>query len=279
MGVLDTVAKTILRVEVAGIPEAKAELKSLQSTEKDVAKSRVDGLDAGNSAMEKWVKGMGYAGAAIAAVKRGMEGLEAYGHRLDLQAATVGISIAKLAVAAKGLKTNTELLEHAAALTSGTFKLSQADLETVEGAMYSLEERGKSSTEVWSAMEAALTKGSIKPLQSLGIVINDTGHLFDENGAKLDTYAKRQEALKLIMQELTKASDESKHAQLDQADAMQVQITTMKTLWDDAKVQLGKFVAELTPAVKMLAQAAKDVQTIANMVPSDLRGGGLGALH
>src|SRR5438067_10355513 len=116
MGILDTVAKTILDVRVQGVSEAKSQLKSLQGTEKEVADARVAGLEAGNKGLEKWIVVLGEVGVAIGVAKVGFDAFKEYAKHLDQESAAAGVSIGKLATAAHGLKTNMELLEHAAIL-------------------------------------------------------------------------------------------------------------------------------------------------------------------
>jgi hypothetical protein len=274
MSIMDSIARTILQVRVDGITEAKAQLSSLSAHEKKIADDRIKGLEAGNAGLSKWVGALGQVGVALGVVKVGMEAFEFHAHKMDLQSAAAGVSIEKLRKASMGLKTDMELLEHAAKFNTGSFKLTQTQMEQTERAMFMLEEQGKSSQQVWAAMETAITKGSTKPLLELGIAVQDTDKILDSSGEKLDEYSRRQKAHALVLKEVAALAEQGKDAQLDQVDAMQASMVTLKNYWDDAKNKLGELVVQLGPLIAQLGQAVGQVAQLAALVPKDIMGGG-----
>jgi hypothetical protein len=277
MGLSDLVAKILLEVK-SDTSQAKADLKSLKGAQKEVFQSQIDGVEAGNKALDKWVGRLGQAAVVLGAVKVAMESVEEYGRKLDLQAASAGVSIEGLRNASMGLKTEMELLEHAARMNQSAFKLTQSQMETAERAMYVLEERGNSSKEVWSAIDAALTKGAIKPLEQFGIVIDKTGMQLDENGLKLDTYGQKQEALRRVMEALSKTAKDAEGAQHDAADAMQVEIVKLQDFWHDMKMQLAQLVVQMQPVLTGLAESVKLVGELVHAIPDWMRQGLLGQI-
>jgi hypothetical protein len=277
MAISDLVSKILLEVR-SDTTQAKADLKSLKGAQKEVFQAQIDGVEAGNKALDKWVGRLGQAAVVLGAVKVAMESVEEYGHKLDLQAASAGVSIDGLRNASMGLKTEMELLEHAARMNQSAFKLTQSQMETAERAMYVLEERGNSSKEVWSAIDAALTKGAIKPLEQFGIVIDKTGMQLDENGLKLDTYGQKQEALRRVMEALSKTAKDAEGAQHDAADAMQAEIVKLQDFWHDMKMQLAQLVVQMQPVLTGLAESVKLVGELVHAIPDWMRQGLLGQI-
>jgi hypothetical protein len=277
MAISDLVSKILLEVR-SDTSQAKADLKSLKGAQKEVFQAQLDGVEAGNKALDKWVGRLGQAAVVLGAVKVAMESVEEYGRKLDLQAASAGVSIEGLRNASMGLKTEMELLEHAARMNQSAFKLTQSQMETAERAMYVLEERGNSSKEVWSAIDAALTKGAIKPLEQFGIVIDKTGMQLDENGLKLDTYGQKQEALRRVMEALSKTAKDAEGAQHDAADAMQVEIVKLQDFWHDMKMQLAQLVVQMQPVLTGLAESVKLVGELVHAIPDWMRQGLLGQI-
>lgn len=268
-----TVKRVILRFEVQS-GGVNNELEKIKQKSKETA----DGMGAQFAGAWKSIKsGVGFLGElnqALELAGKAMELVEQHGHKMDLQAAAAGISIDRLASAAKGLKTNMELLEHAAALSRGSFKLTQEQMEQVEGAMYALEEEGRDAQQVWSAMEAALTKGVTRPLEQLGIIVDTTGLKMDENGLKVDKYHERQQALARIMEAVSAKAKDAEGAVHDEADAMQASTVQLKNYYDKAKDGLAELVLATKPLLDGLARAVQYATELANKIPGG--GSGLG---
>jgi hypothetical protein len=275
MGLGDVVSKILLEVK-SDTSQAKADLKSLKGVQKEVFQSQLDSVEAGNKALDKWVGRLGQIGVALGAVKLAFDSVQEYGHKLDLQAASAGVSIDGLRKASLGLKTEMELLEHAARMNNSAFKLTQDQMEDVERAMYVLEERGNDSKEVWAAIDKAITTGATKPLEQFGIIIDKTGLALDENGLKVDTFGQKQEALRRVMEAVSRTAEGAKDAQHDAADAMQVELVKLNDFWHEMKMQLAQVVIQLTPVLKGLADAVSLAADLVNKMPSWMKGGAAG---
>jgi hypothetical protein len=274
MAISDLVSKILLEVR-SDTTQAKADLKSLKGVQKEVFQSQLDSVEAGNKALDKWVGRLGQIGVALGAVKLAFDSVQEYGHKLDLQAASAGVSIDGLRKASLGLKTEMELLEHAARMNNSAFKLTQDQMEDVERAMYVLEERGNDSKEVWAAIDKAITTGATKPLEQFGIIIDKTGLALDENGLKVDTFGQKQEALRRVMQAVAHTAEDAKDAQHDAADAMQVELVKLNDFWHEMKMQLAQVVIQLTPVLKGLADAVSLAAELVNSMPNWMKQGGL----
>ena len=161
MSLMDLVTNVITSYK-ADVSDQKAKLKELEGENKKLAEAELAAAEARNKQADTWVEKLGKVGAAFGAVSQftriAFDGLKDYGHRLDLEATAGTVSLEKLSKAAGGLKTEMELLEHAAVFNKSAFQLTEEQMVTVEQAMWALEERGKKSEEVWSAVSTALTK-------------------------------------------------------------------------------------------------------------------------
>lgn len=263
---LDSLTSKVI-VEFKGeTSDLKRALRDLQGEERKLAEAQLAATEQKNKALDGHIKWIGRAGLALGvaatAAKVAFDAIEKYGKHLDLVSASGTTSIEGLGKAALGLKTNMELLEHAAVLNKSAFKLTQGQMETAERAMYVLEERGKSSEEVWSAVSTALTKGTTRSLEGLGIIIDKTGLSMDEGGLKMDTYGQKAKAVERIMSALAQTADEAKDGQLDAADKVQATTVKLKNYWDQAILKIGELATKLAPVIDMLAQAVGLVGTV-----------------
>jgi hypothetical protein len=255
MGLLDVVTN-VITVYKADTSEHKAKVRELTGAQKEMAQAELDGAVARNKQFDDWKSGLSKIGVAIGAVALAYEGLKEYGERLDLEAAAGAVSIDNLSEAAMGLKTRMELLRSAAIFNNSAFKLTEDQMFTVQRAMFTLEERGRDANEVFSAMQALLTKGTVKALEGLIGPIDKTGLAFDENGDKLTNFAQRGELVTRVMRELTKVNEEAGPAQLDAADKVETGIVKLKDAWGDLKSSIGQLVAAMNPLIQAFAAVA-----------------------
>jgi len=260
MGLLDIAAK-VLTTYQADTSDMKAKLKELTGEEKALAQAQLAAAEARNKQSDDWVDKLAKVGLAFDTVARGvkfaMEGLKDYGHRLDLESTAGTVSIERLSKSAGGLKTNMELLEHAAVFNTSAFKLTEEQMGTVERAMWALEERGKDSKQVWDAVSTALTKGATKSLEGLIGPIQKTSDAFDINGDVLMTYGGKAKAVDAILKQMARTSSEVKDGQYDAADAISVTSVRISNAMEDMKQSLGKMVIALSPLIELVAKLAE----------------------
>jgi hypothetical protein len=205
-----------------------------------------------------------------------LDSMHSYAHRMDLESAAAGVSIEGLRKASRGLKSEMELLTHAAVFNKSAFQLTQSQMEKVESAMFALEERGRDANEVWSAMQSLLDKGTTRSLEALIGPIDKSGLAFDAAGDKLTDYSKKQELVSRAMARLTEVSKEQEGQQLDAADATDAQIVRLQDMFDKAKQKLGEIVATVGgPLLTALGNSIERTIKLVNMLPKGPGGGSL----
>lgn len=269
MGLLD-ISSSVLTLYKADTTDQKAKIKELQGEEKKLAEAALAGAEARNKATESTIDKLGKLGLAFNVVNQiassAFEGLKDYGHRLDLEATAGAVSIDKLSKAAGGLKSEMELLEHAAVFNKSAFQLTEEQMGTVEKAMWALEERGKKSEEVWGAVSTALTKGTTKALEGLIGPIQKSTDAFDVNGDVLQTYGGRAKAVDAILKQMAKTSAEVGEGQYDEADRVQVITVRITDAMEHIKEAMGKTVIALEPLVKMVASLTEHSANLLNKI-------------
>lgn len=269
MGLLD-ITSSVLTLYKADTTDQKAKLKELQGEEKKLAEASLAAAEARNKATDSTIDKLGKLGIAFNVVSQiagaAFEGLKDYGHRLDLEATAGAISIDKLSKAAGGLKSEMELLEHAAVFNKSAFQLTEQQMGTVEKAMWALEERGKKSEEVWGAVSTALTKGTTRALEGLIGPIQKSSDAFDLNGDVLQTYGGRAKAVDAILKQMAKTSAEVGEGQYDEADRVQVISVRITDAMEHIKEALGKTVVALEPLITAVATLTEHAGNLLNKI-------------
>ncbi len=258
MGLLDIGAK-VLTTYKADVSDHKAAIKELTGLEKQLAKERLDGVEKHNKGLEDQIKGyakvgvaIGVAAGAIALLKTGFDELSEHNDLVD----AAGIAnIDGLRKASHGLKTEMDLLRSAASMQNGAFKLTQAQMETTEGAMLALTRRGHDQEKVTRAVTAAVTSLKSDGLRDLGIFV-------DNAGLSMDTNAGRAEAFRRTMEALGKASHEVKDGQDSAADGVSKAGVTMSDAISKMKQSLGELVVAMAPLLMKLAEAVSLIAKI-----------------
>jgi hypothetical protein len=269
MGLLD-ITTNVLTLYKADTSDQKAKVKELIGLEKEQAEQALKSAEARNKGLESTIDKLGKVGLAfntLATIARGaFEGLELYGKRLDLEAAAGEVSIEKLSKAAGGLKSEMELLQHAAVLNKSAFQLTEDQMATVESAMRALEDRGRDGAEVWNAVSSALTKGTTKALEGIVGPIQKSSDAFDVNGEVLQTYGARAKAVDAILKKLAETSKELGDGQYDEADRIQSVTVKITDAMDHIKQSIGKLVASLEPLIRLVALLTNDVSTLLDKI-------------
>jgi hypothetical protein len=269
MGLLD-VTTNVLTLYRADTSDQKAKLKELSGIERQVAEDAIKAAEARNKATDSTIDKLGKLGLAFNTItqvaRAAFGGLEEYGHKLDLQAAAGSVSIEKLGKAASGLKSEMELLSHAAVFNKSAFQLTEDQMATVERGMHALEERGKSGEEVWSAMSTVLTKGTTKALEGLIGPIQKSSDAFDVNGDVIQTYGARAKAVDAILKQLASTSKEAAEGEYDEADRIQSVTVRITDAMDHIKDSMGKMVVALEPLIRGVAKLAEVTGGLVNIV-------------
>jgi hypothetical protein len=269
MGLLE-ISTSVLTTYRADTSDQKAKLKELGGLEKEHAAAELAAAEARNKHADNWIDKLGKVGLAFNAVtqlaRSAFEGLEHYGHRLDLEATAGSVSIDKLSKAAAGAKSNMELLTHAAVYNKSAFQLTEEQMATVEQGMHALEERGKDGAEVWSAVSTVLTKGTTKALEGLIGPIQKSSDAFDVNGDVIQTYGARAKAVDAILKQLASTSKELGDGQGDEADRIHNVTINITNAMDNVKDSMGKMVVALGPLISGVAALAGPVGYIVDKV-------------
>jgi hypothetical protein len=260
MGLFE-ITSNVLTLYKADTSDQKAKLKELTGIEKEHAASSLAAAEARNKATESTIDKLGKLGLAFNTItqvaRAAFDGLEQYGHKLDLQAAAGAVSIEALSKAASGLKSEMELLEHAAVFNKSAFQLTEEQMGQVERGMHALEERGKKGEEVWNAVSTALTKGTVKALEALIGPIQKSSDAFDVNGDVIQTYGARAKAVDAIIKQLAKTSGEAAEGEYDEADRIQSVTVRITDAMDHIKDSMAKMVVAMEPLIRATAKLAE----------------------
>jgi hypothetical protein len=241
MGLLDMAATVVTRYKI-DTKDAKAELRSLSAEQKRVAKEQIEAVEAQNKKLDGYVGTLGKVGIALGAVAGavlvGKAGFEAYTKATQLAANTAGVDIDRLGKAADGLKSRMDLLTFANNAQRGTWKLNQAQMETVLKGMRALELKGYDATAMTEKFSMALAKGNAEELKEYGInVKNVTSLLID-------------------MEEISRKSTGSANTQADSIRRAGVEFENAK---DTITQSIGQMVVSMAPLIAQVAKLATEV--------------------
>lgn len=256
MSLIQQVATTLLLFK-ADTSDVKAKIKELTGLEKEAAKAQLKSIEDRNSGYERLAKGITKANVALAAVQKvfevGAAGFKAYEERLRLSTAGARYNLDQLRSASQGLKTDTELLNLAAASANTTYALTQEQLNTAVRAMRSFEKQGNDIAKVQQAMGEAITKGSIEPLKQFGV-----------NLELAKTPAERYSQLMSVLSDNANLAGVSQSTATDEVRRAGVE---WQNTIEKLKIEVGKFVVSFGPLLKGLADIASGLADIANAVP------------
>jgi hypothetical protein len=214
-------------------------LAGLIKAENDAVKATVDAAGKRAEVHENFAKklalGLGIAGAATAL---GIAGFKKYEESSRLTAASAGANMDALREATRGLMTDLELMQVAAAGMNGKWALSSIELENVLGAARALELKGIAPlSEAAMKLGEAVKKGEVEPLKELGIV-------YDEHLAKTD---KRAAAMKA----LADLSAESARTATTETEAVRQHGIEFRNAVDGIVSSIGALVVALGPLLDM----------------------------
>lgn len=225
-----------------------AELEKIRAAQAKYGASvdqAVGRLDQQNKQLEnsiaKWAKvGLGIA-AISKAIDYGGKAWEAYGEQLRLTEAAAGVNIDALDRAVGGQLEHMELLKLAAELNNGALKLTQEQMEDVAGAVRQLAREGEDATEVAKAMANFIGSGQTKALVQYGIGVDEAGK---KTKNLSDIFREIKDRARSVAGETDTLGESQRRMSVDVKDAFQ-----------KLQTSIGEFVAEISPAIKVLADA------------------------
>jgi len=245
----------------ANVDDHVRKLEKLTDAEKKHAQATIDAQKQTSTSLQSHIELLGKVGlavgAAAGAAKLAWDGFQATMERSRLEAAAGAIDLDRLKAAARGLKTETDLLSDAARLQHGQFKLNQYQIEMVEQAMLALNKRGFESQKVHESVLQAVTALKTEGLDDLGLHI-------DKAGLSMEKASDRAEVFEKIMRELGKVSRDVADGQSTAAEKVQATAVTFQDAMDTMSRALGQLVIAMAPLLEGLAKAVSDIAAIAN---------------
>lgn len=238
-------------------------LEKLKGEQRKLAEETIKANKESLGAIEDQIKGINRMRDAFA-VAKGMinfaaDSLKLYTEHARLSAASGGADIEKLRKASGGLKTDTQLLADAARLQAGAFKLTEAQMVTVERAMRSFNQRGIEAEKVNQALTMAVTALKTDGLKDLGVFIDTAGLSMERTGDRGEIFRRIMERL----HEETKNVNDSQQTAAERAAATGV---SFKNAMDKVKIALGEIAVAMTPVIE---KAATLVDLVARFLKDD----------
>lgn len=205
-------------------------------------RSDTKNAEAGNKRMDKsFAKVAAAAGAATAAYALLDKGLETLSKNSRLRSATVGVDLEGLREATRGLVADTELLEFASKSMNGTFRLSQAEMESTLRGAIALRNQGKDLADVMERIGQATSEGTTEPLKVLGEVIK---------GPENDT----QEGLEAAVKRLGNLGQEMGDKFGSASDGIDRAVVSAKNANDELSESFGEVAVALGPVIEAVAK-------------------------
>jgi hypothetical protein len=131
---------------------------------------------------------IGIAGVGVAIVGA-RAAFQSYAQQQRLESKTLAVNFDALSEAAGGLQTRLELMQFAAAATSGEFKLSGAQMETAQKAMRALTQQGFAQEEVTKKVTDAIIKLEGDGLKDFGIRVRQASDDSEKFSAIMEALA------------------------------------------------------------------------------------------
>lgn len=235
MGILDSVLGKVKVIYQADTTDLKAKVREASGEQKKQAKETLDGLEKQNTALEASIKswgkvavGVAAAGAAVAA---GAAAIGSYFDRAKVEAAAAGANLEKLRAASGGLKTDTELLEFAAASLNTTRKLSNEQMELALQASRSLVKQGNDEVAVFQAIKKAVVEGSVEPLKQFGVVVQEVSGKQEKFNQLIEALGEQAQAFGGDFEMV--------------GDSIERMGTRAQNVWDDLKIGIGEVVFDV----------------------------------
>lgn len=226
--------KTVFSADTSA---AKREVKSLRGVEKERAKELLNGLETQNAKLNEQITRWTKVGAVVASVagawKLAGASFESYVANSNLAAATQNISLEKLRGATRGLVEDTDLMRQAAALQTGVWKLNEREMERVmRAAMAIRKQTGEELLPTMQKLTESIRKGTTEELKRFGVNAKTLGGTLTQ----LDEISER------LGGNYEMRGDQLKRANISAANSI-----------DNLKTSIGGLVAEMGPAIQVMA--------------------------
>jgi len=257
---LGTTSQILLNVK-ADTKQARRELGKLSKEEQKLAKEFIQTQEKRNAKIDKQIATLGKlalgVGAVVGAYKTLTAAAEFYAKRQQLVTASAGANINAIQSAARGLITQTQALEFAAAAQNTEFKLSQKEMETVAKAMVSLRNQGNDWLDVQRRLTQAVVEGNAEALKPFGVIV-------EGSTGKLETHKKVMAALTV---EAGKLADGVTVA----GDAFLQSQVKIQDWVDDVKAGVGEATNEVLELLMNMERALERVLGVSGGTESDIK--------
>jgi hypothetical protein len=241
-----------------------ADARPLIRESRKAAKAQEDGAKRSVAAQEKVTKSLGdqverlgrlalAAGAVVLAWKKGSEAADFYAKRTQLAAAASGADIKAIQGAARGLITETEALNFAAAALNTEFNLNQEEMEQVAKFMIVLRNQGNDLAVVQDKLTKAIVEGNSRALRKFGVIVHGSS-------GKLETQKKILEEVRkqnvLFGDSLELATDQFQRMAIAGTDAAE----ELKEAWGVAAIHIADSIR------RMVRDGASDILEMSGAV-------------
>lgn len=233
----DAISKILMSVK-ADVGQAKAAVRDLRGEEKKAHLARLKELQADNDKIDqtiaKWGKAVAVIGGVVAAYKTLQASTQSYFRNQRAEAAAGFADIERLDRAMGGLVERTEVLEMAARLQAGVWRLNNDEMEKVgKGALALRKKFGVDLKEATDSLTKAFREGASEELKKFGILAKDKKGVLKE----LDRTIGELGGNTAI------AGDHFKRGQKNMADS-----------FDELKTKIGELAVKLSPLLGLMAK-------------------------
>jgi len=236
IGILEAIA--IIRNEISG------PVSTMRKDIDDFAKSSADNFKVlGQAAGIVTGALTAVAGGIVALGMRGADVSDIRGE-FDGLTSSVGLSAdalsSRLTAATDGIISKFDLMQTANKALSGGLRISVDDFGTLGEAARVLADRvGGDAKETFDALTEAMTNGKIKGLKPYGVDIVELNQKIQDAGKGLTEYQKLHVIQTGLLDQLSRATQESGDKQLDFADKIARGATTLRDLTDDVAIAIA----------------------------------------
>ncbi len=269
MGVLDIAASAIFSFK-GDTSDLKAQIKSLQGAERELAEQQLAAAEARNKQFDDWKKSLDSIQSTFGQLKQVgdtlWDGFKSKQKEVRLETAAWGVDVDKLSAAFGGLKTRMEVLEFAARANHSAFALTNEQLQVAAAAARRLEEDGYNGAEALNAITTALTTGRTRGLEPYGIMMHGTGETVTMVGDKMTSFTKKLENSREAfsqLKEFAAGAGKGMGAFGEDADRAAVQF---KDAWEEVKQSLSSLALSMAPLATSLRDSFESIKGIAQWV-------------
>ncbi len=234
----------VVTTYTAVVSDHVSKVKDIDQSVKTLAKTEADRAKAATEGNKGLIKGLGELGLAYSAVSgavtSAMAAMKTYAEHTRLEYAAGTANIDKMAEAAGGLLTRTELLTLAAKAQHGAYGATQKQLEDAAGAIRKHIRDGYDQETAINAVTNALVANKDKGLKQVGEQIRKTSSDAEKHSE--------------ILRKLAGDHDAVGKSSQTAAEKMAASQVSMHDAFEKIKLAFGQLAASMTPLIEATAK-------------------------